>query len=94
MPITTAETAPPRFGRTQRPPADFAPQGKRSWTVLSSRLFSIFLIIGIQRVYALIIGESRLFPWFADLEFLNRAFRRGRRIRGLEKADEFDRLSP
>jgi len=39
-------------------------------------------------------SESRLFPWFADLEFLDRPFRRGRRIRGLDKADEFDRLSP
>jgi hypothetical protein len=34
------------------------------------------------------------FPGFADLEFLNRSFRRGRRIRCLDKADEFDRLSP
>jgi len=39
-------------------------------------------------------SESRLFPWFADLEFLDRPFRRGRRIPCLDKADEFDRLSP
>jgi hypothetical protein len=38
-------------------------------------------------------SESRLFPGFADLEFLNRPFRRGRRIRCLDKADEFGGLS-
>ena len=39
-------------------------------------------------------SESRLFPWFADLEFLDRPFRRGRRIRCLDKADELGGLSP
>jgi hypothetical protein len=39
-------------------------------------------------------SESRLFPASGDLELLNRPFRRGRRLWCLDKADEFDGLSP
>jgi len=43
-------------------------------------------------LHASFSSESRRFQGFADLEFLNRPFRHGRRC--LRKADELGRLSP